>query len=122
MADIVNTGQTSLPPEEVMVRAVQFFATENWRPTTQSSRTATFQGKPPIPWFWILLTILGLVACIVPGIILYFMVIRKMIRFQNLVVTATPVSTLATEVVIQYPQHAAKLATRFLTVLPQVGS
>ena len=118
MADIVKSGQTSLAAEEVIVRAVQFFTTENWRPTTQSSRTATFQGKPPIPWLWLLLTILGFVACIVPWIILYFMVIRKMVRFQNLVVTANP-GTMGTEVIVQYPPHAAKLATRFLAVLPQ---
>ena len=66
MADIVKSVQTSLAAEEVIVRAVQFFTTENWRPTTQSSRTATFQSKPPIPWLWLLLTILGFVACIVP--------------------------------------------------------
>ena len=30
MADIVKSGQTSLAAEEVIVRAVQFFTTENW--------------------------------------------------------------------------------------------
>ncbi len=73
MADVVTQGKTSLTPEDAIVRAVQFFSTENWRPTSQSTRTATFQGKPKIPWFMLLLTVIGFVACIVPGIIMYIM-------------------------------------------------
>lgn len=118
MADVVTQGKTSLGPEDVIVRAVQFFSTENWRPTSQSQRAATFQGKPPIPWFMLLLTIVGFIACIVPGVIMYIMVIRKMYRFQNLVVTANPIPGGA-EVVVQYPKPAAVLATRFLDALPR---
>ena len=109
--------ETSLGPDDVIVRAVQFFSTENWRPTTQSQRAATFQGKPPIPWFMLLLTVLGFIMCIVPGIIMYIMVIRKLYRFQNLVVTANSISG-RTQVVIQYPKPAATLARRFLEALP----
>ena len=121
MADLLTQGTTSLACEEVIVRAVQFFSTENWRPTTQAARSATFQGKPPIPWFMLLLTILGFIVCIVPGVIMYIMVIRKMYRFQNLIVTANPVSG-GSEVVLQYPKAAAKLATRFLEALPPLGA
>ena len=64
-----------------------------------------------------LLTVLGFVACIVPGIIMYIMVIRKLYRFHNLVVTANPVSG-GCEVILQYPPAAGKLATKFLEVLP----
>ncbi len=120
MADTVTQGRTTLSAEDVIVRAVQFFSTENWRPTSQSTRTATFQGKPAIPWFMLLLTVIGFVACIVPGIIMYIMVIRKMYRFHNLVVTATPVSG-GSEVVLQYPPAAGKLATKFLQALPPLG-
>src|SRR5687768_16817911 len=102
MADVVTPGRTSLDAEDVIVRAVQFFSTGNWRPTSQSARTATFQGKPPIPWFMMLVTMIGFVACIVPGIIMYIMVIRKMYRFHNLVVTANSVSG-GSEVIVQYP-------------------
>jgi len=117
MADVVAQGQTALTCEEVIVRAVQFFSTENWRPTGQSARTATFQGKPKIPWFMLLLTVLAFLACIVPGIIMYIMVIRKMYRFHNVVVTANPIAN-GTEVVVQYPPSAEKLARRFLQALP----
>ncbi len=117
MADVVVQGRTSLGAEDVIVRAVQFFSTENWRPTSQSTRTATFQGKPPIPWFMLLLTIIGFAACLVPGIIMYIMVIRKMYRFHNLVVSASPQPG-GSEVVLQYPPAAKKLAAKFLEALP----
>ena len=117
MADVVAHEKTSLVPEEVIVRAVQFFSTENWRLTSQSSRTATFQGKPPIPWFMLLLTFVGLVACVVPGIIMYVMFIKKMYRFHNLVVTANPIPG-GTEVVVQHPKTAGGLVTRFFEALP----
>lgn len=117
MADMVTNGRTSLSAEEVIVRAVQYFSTERWKATSQSARTATFEGKPPIPWFMLLLTILGFLACIVPGIIMYVMVIRKMYRFVNLVVTANPITN-GTEVSVSHPKTAEKLVSRFLTALP----
>lgn len=120
MADMVAQSQTPLNPDDVIVSAVQYFSTENWRPTSQSARTATFQGKPPIPWGMLLLTVLGLVACVVPGIILYFLVIRKMYRFHNLVVSANPVAG-GSQVVVQYPSTAKKLVDRFLAALPAVA-
>lgn len=113
MADVITQGRTSLGPEEVIVRAVQFFSTGNWRPTSQSARTATFQGKPPIPWFMLLLTVIGFMACLLPGIIMYIMVIRKMYRFHNLVVTANPVSG-GSEIVLQYPRPRASWRLGFL--------
>jgi len=120
MADVVKRGTTSLGFEDVIARAVQFFATENWKPTSQSNRTATFEGKPPIPWFMMLLTIAGFLLCIVPGVIIYIMMIRKMYRFHNLVVTANPVEG-GSEVILQYPPAAEKLAGRFLEALPALG-
>lgn len=120
MADLVANKQTSLTCDDVVVRAVQFFATENWRPTGQSARTATFQGKPKIPWFMLLLTVVGFMACIVPGVIFYILVIRKMYRFLNIVVTATAING-GSDVVVQYPAPAAKLSRRFLEALPVLG-
>ena len=117
MADAILNKQTSLSGEEVITRAVQFFSTEKWRATTQSGRSATLEGRPPIPWFMLLLTIIGYFCCLVPGIIMYIMVIKKMRRFQNLVVTTTAMSQ-GTEVVVTYPGHAKNLATRFLAALP----
>jgi hypothetical protein len=65
----------------------------------------------------LLLTIVGFVACIVPGIIMYIMVIRKVHRFHNLVVTANPIPG-GTEVVTQYPKTAGGLVARFFQALP----
>jgi hypothetical protein len=120
MADLVKRGTTSLGHEDVIARAVQFFSTEKWKPTSQSNRTATFEGKPPIPWFMLLLMIVGFVLCVVPGIIIYFMMIRKLYRFHNLVVTATPIAG-GSEVILQYPPAAEKLAGNFLETLPALG-
>lgn len=116
MADRVANGKTSLSAEEVIVRAVQFFSTEKFKATSQSGRTATFEGRPPIPWGMLLLTVLGFIACLVPGIIMYVMVIRKMYRFYSLVVTANPIPG-GTEVSITYPDFAETLVPRFLGAL-----
>ena len=117
MADLVLNKRTTISSEEVVTRAVQFFSTAKWRATSQSPRAATFEGIPPIPWFMILLMILGYICCVIPGIIIQITLIRKMRRFQNLVVTATTQGH-ATDVVLTYPKHARKLAERFLTALP----
>jgi len=120
MADSVLNKQTNLSGDEAITRAVQFFSTENWRAATQSARSATFQGRPPIPWFMLLFTFIGYLCCIIPGVIMYIMVIKKLRRFQNLVVTVTPMSK-GTEVVVTYPSHAKKLAARFLDALPELS-
>lgn len=117
MADKVTNGKTSLPSEDVIVRAVQFFSTERFRTSSQSGRSATFDGRPPIPWVMLLLTFIGYCCCIVPGIIMYFMVIRKLRRFHNLVVTASPLDG-GTEVSVTHPDWAANQANRFLAALP----
>jgi len=86
---------------------------------TQSARSATFEGRPPVPWFMLLLVILSFFCFVLPGLILYVVIIRRSRRFQNLVVTATPMSQ-GTEVVVTYPGHAKKLAARFLAALPEL--
>ena|SRR5215208_554268 len=117
MSDQVANGKTSLGAEEVIVRAVQYFSSTKWRPSGQSGRTATFQGMPPIPWFLILVTVVGLVACIVPGILCYILLIQKARRFHNLVVTANPLPG-GTEVVINYPEFASSTVDQFMRSLP----
>lgn len=119
MSDLVTNGRTSLSSEEVIVRAVQYFSTQKWRATSQSTRIATFEGKPPIPWFMLLLTIIGFLCCLVPGIIMYIMVIRKVYRFHNIVVTANPITN-GTDVSVSYPKNAGKLVDGFLSALPQL--
>ncbi|HEY4299806.1 MAG TPA: hypothetical protein VGM73_02955 [Candidatus Didemnitutus sp.] len=117
MADTVTSIQTTLSSEDVIVRSVQFFATEKFRTSSQSARVATFDGMPPIPWFMLLLTILAFMACVIPGIIMYIAVIRKVRRFQNLVVTANPTAS-GSEVSVRYPAWAAGAVKRFVASLP----
>ena len=117
MADLVTSRKTSHGYEDVIVGALQFFAAEDWRQTEQSARKVTFRGRPEIPWYLLLLMAAGLLAFVVPGVALYMLHIRKTYWFTNIVVTATPVKG-GTEVEIQYPAPAAKLAERFVGALP----
>ncbi len=119
MADTVLTKQTSLSGEDVITRAVQFFSNERWRATTQSARTATFEGRVPVPWFMILFTVIGYICCLIPGIIMYVAVVRKLRRFQNLVVAATPTGR-GSEVTLTCPSHSKGLAGRFFKTLPDL--
>jgi hypothetical protein len=77
MADVVANKNTALDPGEVIMRAVQFFTTGRWRTQSQSERIATFAGRPPIPVGWMILTVIGYLACLVPGILLHILVVRK---------------------------------------------
>lgn len=117
MAELVLTKKTTLSTEETVTRAIQFFATEKFRPTSQSSRVATFEGRVPIPFGLIICTVLGYMMCVIPGIILYFMTIRKMRGFQNLIVTASPAAG-GSDVSVSGPKSAKKMAQRFLDALP----
>ena len=117
MADQVANTHTSMSTEEVIAKAVQYFSTGKWQPTGQSARTATFRGMPPLPWGLIILTLAGLIACVVPGIILYILLVKKARQFQNMEVTASPISG-GTEVVVTSPPWASKLVSGFLGSLP----
>jgi len=121
MANLIEKGKTSLAGDEVIVRAVQFFTNEKWRSKSQSERIATFEGKPPIPWFLMFMTILAFFFFIIPGIIMYIFVIRKAHRFQNLVLTTKAIDG-GSEVDINYPKHAKKLTNKFLASLPPLAT
>src|SRR6185436_2268228 len=117
MAEHVYSFRTTLAPEDVVVRAVQYFSTTKWRPSGQSGRTATFQGMPPIPWVHMLMTILATFCFVLPGLVYYFFVIQKLRQFQNLVVAATPIVG-GSEVVINYPSFASPLVNEFTKNMP----
>lgn len=121
MADSIVNVKTPLSSEEVIVRAVQFFATEKFRVSSQSGRAATFDGRPPIPWLMLLFTVLGFMFCLVPGIIMYVMVVRKMLRFQNLVVTANPIPG-GTEISVRHPSWAYGTVKQFTKALPPLST
>ena len=118
MAELVGHGKTSLQSEDVVVRAVQFFTSGKWRTQSQSARIATFIGRPPIPIGMIVLTVIGFAMCVVPGIIMYILVIRKIIVLQNIVVTANPIAG-GSDVVITYSAAATKRVDEFLQALPK---
>jgi hypothetical protein len=117
MADLTATKGTSLPPEEVLVRAVQFFTTETWRAQSQTNRIATFVGVPKLPWIQLLIAGVLMACLIIPGVVYYVIVIKKARRLQNIVVTTTPREQ-GCDVVVSYPPTAAKLVENFFAALP----
>jgi hypothetical protein len=121
MADLVVTRYTTLPPEEVLVRAVQFFTNESWRAQSQTNRVATFVGVPKIPWFQLMLAILLTFCFVIPGLIYYLLVIRKLRQLQNLVVTTTP-RQVGCDVVVTYPPYAQRYVDSFFGALPDGAS
>jgi hypothetical protein len=84
---------------------------------SQSARAVTFEGRIPIPWFHLLCVILGFLFCLLPGIILYFMLIKKVRRFQNMVITVASVEG-GTDVSVTHPPHAKAMVAKFLSALP----
>jgi hypothetical protein len=68
-----------------------------------------------------LLNVVGYMCCIVPGIVIKIIIVKKMRRFQNIVVAVTPMTT-GTEVTVTHPDHAKKLAKRFLAALPELAA
>jgi len=118
MANLVTSTKTNLSGEEVITRAIQFFTTERWRATTQSARSATFEGRPPIP-IGSLILMLVLIPTVIGFFIMYFLVFKKLYRFQNLVVTTNPIEK-GTEVVITHPKYTKKMVRHFLDSLPQL--
>ena len=93
MADQVLNVHVALRSDDVIVRAVQFFTNERWRAQSQSERIATFVGRPKFSYVQLVLAILLTLACVLPGVIYYLLVIRKAFALQNIVVTTTPHST-----------------------------
>jgi hypothetical protein len=120
MADLTATRNTTLPPEEALVRAVQSFTNEKWRAQSQTNRIATFVGMQRVPWLQIALALILLACFVIPGIIYYVFVVAKARRLQNIVVTTTPSDSGCT-VVVTYPAHAQKMVDALFGSLPSVA-
>lgn len=118
MPDLVARADTVLPPEEVLVRAVQFFTNEKWRAQSQTNRIATFVGIGRVAWFQIMLAILLTMCFVLPGVIYYVIVISRMRRLQNIAVTTTPTGS-GCQVVVTYPPHTQRMVDAFFAALGQ---
>ena len=117
VADKIVTKQTSLPTEQVIERAAAFFGNEHWQVLGQSSRGLSFDGRVRCPWPLCILVVVGCLLLIVPGVLLYFLVVRPRYGRQELAATATPRGT-GTEVAVRCRHAAVGLAQRFLAELP----
>jgi hypothetical protein len=117
MPEVITNSRTSRSCEDVIACAREFFATENWRQTSQRSQVVTFRGKPHVPWYVLVLIAAGLLAYVVPGVVIYLLYVQTGGRFTSVAVTATPVGG-GTEVVLRHTQAARGVAHRFVGQLP----
>ena len=117
MANQTSTITTSAPTEEILVTAVQFFTSERFATSSQTTRNVTFTGKPGFPCGMLILVALGYLFFIIPGLILQFTLVRKLHKLHNLVVTVTPAGAV-TEVSISYPSWASSQVKKFMGSLP----
>ena len=121
MADLTVKVATTLPSDDVMVSAVQFFTNQKWRVQSQTSRIATFVGVNSIPIFKLLILVFLLFFLVIPGLIYYALVIRSLRKFRNIVITTTPAIG-ECFVLVSYPKDAQKLVDSFVAALPKSGS
>lgn len=149
MAQQTTTWQTTIPSEEVLVQAVQFFTKENWRVQTQSARAATFMRKARRPWWQISVglgfLIYGIVAISVYLEAMTWGVMDRESMIQSIAITVVGVIFLiwaqrrwrrsrmgsgdiavtvtpfkeGTDVNLTYTKEAKKLVSRFLDNLPK---
>lgn len=61
--------------------------------------------------------IIGFVFCVIPGLIIYLVLVRRAYRFYNLVVTTTE-TEMGTQVTIAHPGFATSLVNRYVKALP----
>jgi len=118
MAQLTITAhsKTTFDGQEVIIKAIHFFTNERWRLQSQTDRTAIFVGRPPTPWIFILLTFIAFFFFVIPGIIMYIMVIRKSLRFQNIAVSTNSIFK-ETNVDITCSKTAKKIVQQFLITL-----
>ena len=117
MADTTTNKKTTLSGEEVIARSVQFFATRNWRTTSQSARAATFEGKQGASAGSIIIALLGFLLFIIPGIIASILLLARSQKIVQVVVTANP-NAGGSEVSVSCPNKAKSIAKQFLDALP----
>lgn len=110
--------KTTLSEEKVIKRAGQFFANNGWMIQDQAESEAIFKGRPPIPLRLLFLTILGFLFFIIPGVIVYRALVKRVTRFQNIMVKVRPVAGNSSEVTVIYSRAAEKLINKFLNLLP----
>lgn len=121
MATQTTSQSTSLKGEEVIIRTAQFFSTEKWKVTSQHSRSIILERRAPFPWHLLVLTIVGYLMCILPGIIISVIAKKKARRIFHLIVNVNPISGGA-EVCVQYPDEMKELALKFIGTLPSLGA
>ena len=109
--------KTTLSEEDVIKRAGQFFTDNGWAIREQFANGATFKGRSSVPLRLIFLTVFGFLFFIIPGVIVYRALVKRVTRFQSILVRVKPVAG-NSEVTIIYCKATGKLINKFQNLLP----
>src|ERR1700739_2058459 len=107
----------SLEGREVVTRAIHFFTDDRWQLKSQTDHTITFPGNAPTPWFLIIMTVIGYLFFILPGLIMTYMIRAKLRKFQNIVLSVSPADG-GTNVSATCSKKANGIVRKFLATLP----
>lgn len=116
MPDLQVSKVTAMKPADVMVRAVRFFTAQRWRVKSQNGTIATFTGAARLDWPHRLRVILLTLCLIVPGILYYFLGVRRSRREQTVCVELMPAGERC-KVMVTYPAEDSELIVEFLAGL-----
>ena len=109
--------KTTLSEEDVIKKAGQFFTDNRWAIREQFANGAAFKGRPAIPLRLIFLTMFGFLFFIIPGIIVYRALVKRVTRSQSILLRVKPIAG-NSEVTIIYCKATGKLINKFQNLLP----
>ena len=109
--------KTTLSEEDVIKRAGQFFTDNGWAIREKFANGATFKGRSSVPLRLIFLTVFGFLFFIIPGVIVYRALVKRVTRSQSILVRVKPVAG-NSEVTIIYCKATGKLINKFQNLLP----
>jgi hypothetical protein len=116
MPDLQVSKVTALKPAEVMIRTVRFFTAQHWRVKSQNGTIATFTGLSRLDWSQRVMVIVLTLCLVVPGILYYFLGIRRGRREQTVCVDLMPEGERC-KVMVTYPAEDSELIVEFLAGL-----
>jgi hypothetical protein len=100
------------------VMAVRSLATGRFRVQSQNSRITTLVGMGKFPFIHVVILCFLAFFFVIPAIIYWVVVVRKVRKVESIAVTTTPaVSQCAVHV--SYPKSADKMVQSFLASLPK---
>ena len=118
MAELNAAAVTTISSEDVMVQAVRTFTNSRFRVQSQTNRIATFVGRAKFPIVHVFVLAFLAFFFVIPAIIYWFIVVRKVWRMESIAVTTNP-GVGGCGVHVSYPKSAEKAVVAFIASLPK---